>query len=53
MAGTDKVGGNGVLVDALMHVKVNVAIGRGAGLWGDSKNDGNVVWEGAAERQRG
>ncbi len=51
-AGTDEVSSNGVLVDALMHIEVNVAGGSRAGLWGDSKDDGDVAWEGAAERRR-
>jgi hypothetical protein len=40
-------------VDALAQVKVNLADGRGAGLWGDSKDDDDVAWEGAAKWQRG
>ncbi len=52
-AGTDKVGGNGVLVDALLCVEVNVANSSRAGFCGDSKDDGNVAWEGVANRRRG
>jgi hypothetical protein len=52
-AGTEKVGNNGILVDALTHIELNEANGRRAELWGDSKDDGDVVCEGLAEQLRG
>ncbi len=49
VASTDKVRGNGFLMEVLAHVEVIVAKCGGAGLWRDPKDDDNVAWEGATK----